>query len=369
MNAVPEQLRSWAEISPDAMLANLQWIRTKAGANGHLMAVLKADAYGQGLINTAKILDSQGLAFFGLANADEASRLADAGIQTRLFLLGPSFPAEREIIVQRDFVPCLSNMEEAESFASIAQAKGKKLRAHLAVDTGMGRGGFSISELDASLTKLLAMPQLIIEGIGSHLSSADEDPDFTRKQISQFEKQVARFQSISQPSYIHLSNSAGILGYEAGSCNLARPGLAIYGICPLGKYQEHLTPSMRLMSRVSIVRDLAKGSTVSYGHSFRSDKPMRTATVGIGYGDGYPRALSEKGAYVLIRGQKCPLLGRVTMDQIVVDVTQLPTVQAGDPVELFGPNLLVSQVAKWAGTIPWEILTGITPRVKRIFFD
>ncbi len=371
MNGVPDNLRSWAEIDLGAMRHNLAHVGQLVGSEVSLMAVLKADAYGHGLSKIGLALDSEAIAFIGLANAAEASRLHEKGVKTRLFLLGPTFPGERPEIVEKGFIPCLSNLKEAQHFSQLATEMGKVATVHLAVDTGMGRGGFSAEELESTLPELLELPNLKIQGIGSHLSSADEDEDFTKRQIAKFSEQVERLRAHIEPEFIHLSNSAGLLGYERGICNLVRPGLLLYGISPMANHQHQngLQPVMRLMSRVTIVRQLGAGATISYGHSFQADKPMRTATIGIGYGDGYPRAVSDAGAYVLINGERCPLLGRVTMDQIVVDVSHLASVEAGDEVELFGPNLLVTQVAEWAGTIPWEIFTGITPRVQRIFLN
>ena len=211
-----------------------------------------------------------------------------------------------------------------------------------------------------------ALPNLEIEGIGSHLPSADEDEDFTRAQFAKYAEILRSLGGPERFRWRHLSNSAGLLGYGRESCNLARPGLMLYGISPLPRHPVKLKNVMSLKSRVTLVRTLPAGHGVSYGRAFVTTRPTRVATVGIGYGDGYPRHLSGNGAEAFIRGRRFPLLGRVTMDQIMVDVTG-SDVAEGDEVELFGPNIRVDEVAAKAGTIAWEILTGITPRVVRVY--
>lgn len=329
------------------------------------MAVVKAGAYGHGLEEIARRLATDEVAFFGVANVGEARRIADAGVTTRIYLLGATWEAERAEIVHRDWTPCLSTLSEAQHFSDLATAAGKTLRCHLSVDTGMGRGGFLPDALPTLLPKLEALPGIDIEGIGSHLPSADEDEVFTRQQVALFADTVTRLGGSSRFRWIHLNNSAGLLGYDRGPCNLARPGLMTYGISPLPGFGERLRNVMTLKSRVTLVRTLPAGHGVSYGRSFVTTRPTEVATVGIGYGDGYPRHLSGQGAEVVIHSQRFPVLGRVTMDQIMVDVTGSGIV-AGAEVELFGPHLRVDELATKAGTIAWEILTGITPRVLRL---
>ena len=224
---------------------------------------------------------------------------------------------------------------------------------------------FEFNQKSVVMAALDGLRNLEIEGIGSHLPSADEDPDFTRRQIAAFHEILDRIGGASRFKWRHLLNSAGLLGYERGLCNLARPGLMIYGVSPLPGFQHRLATVMTLKSRVTLLRTLPAGHGVSYGRQFVTVRPTRVATVGIGYGDGYPRHVSGKGAEVFIQGRRCPILGRVTMDQIMVDVTEAPGVCEGDEVEMFGPNIPVTEIAEKAGTIAWEIFTGITPRVMR----
>jgi alanine racemase len=359
----PSPPRAWAEIDLEALRHNLEVSREQSGCE--VMAVVKAGAYGHGLEEIAQALASNNIAFFGVANVGEARRIANAGVTTPIYLLGATWSEERAEIVDRNWTPCLSTLEEARQFSDLAIAGGKRLKVHISIDTGMGRGGFIPVGLPDILTQLEALPGIEIEGIGSHLPSADEDEEFTRSQFASFRETLDSLGGPSRFRWIHLSNSAGLLGYKNDPCNLVRPGLMLYGISPIPGHQEKLQNVMTLMSRVTLVRNLPKGHGISYGRAFVTTRETRVATVGIGYGDGYPRHLSGQGAEVFIRNRRFPILGRVTMDQIMIDVTD-SEVEAGDAVELFGPNIRVDEVATKAGTIAWEILTGITPRVVRI---
>ncbi|MBC8128488.1 MAG: alanine racemase [Gloeobacteraceae cyanobacterium ES-bin-144] len=359
--------RAWAEVDLAALRRNLEISSEACG--GEVMVVVKAGAYGHGLEEVAKVLAHENIAFFGVANVGEARRIRNAGVTNRIYLLGATWAGEREEIVAQDWTPCLSTLEEAEHFNRLAMASGKKLKVHLAVDTGMGRGGFLQDELPGVMPVLDGLAHLEIEGIGSHLPSADEDPEFTHKQIACFHAIVEKIGGSRRFKWRHLLNSAGLLGYEHGLCNLARPGLMLYGVSPMPGFQGNLSTVMTLKSRVTLVRTLPAGHGVSYGRQFVTTKPTRVATIGIGYGDGYPRHVSGMGAEVFVGGCRCPLLGRVTMDQVMADVTDAGEVKEGDEVEMFGSNISVAEIAEKAGTIVWEIFTGITPRVVRCYLN
>ena len=357
--------RAWAEIELSALRYNLRVAREVGGCE--VMPVVKAGAYGHGLEEIARTLATEDIAFFGVANVGEARRIRHAGVSNRIYLLGATWSEEREEVVAQDWTPCLSSLDEARHFNELAADVGTRLKVHLAVDTGMGRGGFVAEDLPKVLTELLKLEHLEIEGLGSHLPSADEDREFTLGQFACFEKVLAELGGVDRFRWRHLSSSAGLLDYPAGSCNLTRPGLLLYGISPLPEHQKKLRTVMTLKSRVTLIRTLPPGHGVSYGRSFVTTRSTRVATVGIGYGDGYPRHVSGNGAEVSIRGQRFPLLGRVTMDQVMIDVTDGPAVTEGDEVEMFGPNISVAEIAAKASTISWEIFTGITPRVTRVY--
>jgi len=357
--------RAWAEIDLAALRKNLRAARVASGVD--MMAVVKAGAYGHGLEEVAKALAGENLAFFGVANVGEARRIRLAGVPTRVYLLGATWAGEREEIVARDWTPCLSTLDEAEHFNRLARSAGKPLKVHLAVDTGMGRGGFLQDSLPDTMAALERMAHLEIEGIGSHLPAADEDEPFTRGQIARYRAILDELGGPARFQWRHLLNSAGLLAYDRAGCNLARPGLMLYGVSPVPGFEHQLATVMTLKSRVTLVRTLPAGHGVSYGRQFVTTQPTRVATIGIGYGDGYPRHVSGNGAQVCIHGRRCPILGRVTMDQIMVDVTAADVVREGDEVEMFGPNIPVTEIAAKAGTIAWEIFTGITPRVMRCY--
>jgi len=348
------------------MKRNLEVAREASGCA--LMAVVKAGAYGHGLEDVAKSLSKEDIEFFGVANVGEARRVRDAGVETRIYLLGATWSEERAEIVARDWTPCISSLPEAREFNALAAAAGKVLKVHLAVDTGMGRGGFVADHLPQVMADLAELPHLEIEGLGSHLPSADEDEEFTKRQFDRYRAVITELGGVETFKWRHLSNSAGLLGYDGSGCNLARPGLMLYGVSPLPDHQAKLSTVMSLKSRVTLVRELPAGHGVSYGRQFVTTRPTKVATVGVGYGDGYPRHISGKGGEVWIRGRRFPILGRVTMDQTMVDVTDATDdIQEGDEVEMFGPNLPVQEIAGKAGVIVWEIFTGITPRVKRCY--
>jgi alanine racemase len=362
--------RAWAEINLAHLQHNLRVVRERQ--QGAVMAVLKAGAYGHGIEKIAAALEDLpseiAPLFFGVASVIEARRLAHVGIRTRIYLLGPTCPFEREEIVAYGWTPSISSMDEAIEFDQLTQQSKRsgKLKVHLTVDTGMGRGGFLPAQLIEAISELDKLEYLEIEGIGSHLPSADEDEDFTRDQFRRFDSLVENL-GVERFRYIHLANSAGVLGYQSQYTNLFRPGLMIYGVSPLPTHQTELRPVLSLKSKVSLVRTLPAGQGISYGRDTILEKDTRVATIGIGYGDGYPRSMPPSKTSVLIKGERCPLLGRVTMDQVMVDVSAIPDCQSGDEVELFGENILVTEVAELAETIPWAVLTGITPRVTRTY--
>ncbi len=345
-----------------ALRQNLAYARS-LNPSCSLMGVVKANAYGHGIKRIAKAFSEEKVEFLGVANCGEARRIAETGIKTEIYVLGPTFPDERPEIVKNNWRASISNIQEANHFNELAQAAENKLAVHLTLDTGMGRGGFLPEDAAAGAAHIESLSHLTLEGAGSHLPSADEDRDFTLRQMKQFEDIISHLPTLK---YVHLSNSAGITDYHAGSCNLMRPGLILYGASPLPEYQDKLSAVMSLMSRVSLIRTLPAGHGISYGRQTILKKDTRVATIGIGYGDGYPRSLSNQGAEVYIRGRRFPVLGRVTMDQIMVDISDDDSISTGDSVELFGKNILVTEVAEKAGTIAWEIFTGITPRVTRV---
>ncbi len=236
------------------------------------------------------------------------------------------------------------------------------------VDTGMGRMGVLAADLPALRARVEGLPALRLAGVVTHLPSPDEDAAFTTEQLERF-AQLAT--NLPPGVHIQAQNSAGLIGYPRDGCNLVRPGLMLYGSSPLPDFQSRLRPALTLKTRVTLVRDLPAGWGVSYGRTFVTPRPMRVGTLAAGYADGYQRHLSNAGTDVLVRGRRCPLLGRVTMDQIMIDLSALPEVGPGEEVVLLGrqgrEEILAAELAQRAGTIPWEIFTGLTTRVGRYY--
>jgi alanine racemase len=361
--------RCFAEISVAALRHNAKVLRR----HDEILAVVKANAYGHGASIVAKALEGV-VTVFGVANLHEAEELRTTGVKTPILLLGACLPREREDALRHGFQVTASSMEEATAYDEIAGKLGITAHVHCVLDTGMGRMGFTEAQWTNETASVLHdFTHIIWEGLCSHFPSADEDETFTQAQVERFHDLVqVGWDAGFLPGWVHLGNSAGLLGYPpADFCNLSRPGLALYGVSPLPDKQDQLRPALTWKTRVLMVRELPAGHGISYGRTKILEKPTQVATLACGYGDGYPRQVSGKGAAVLIHGQRCPLLGRVTMDQIMVDVTGLAEpVKLGEEAVLLGTQgnetISAMDLAKQADTIAWHIFTGITARVDRV---
>jgi alanine racemase len=250
----------------------------------------------------------------------------------------------------------------------LAYSRYGQVSVNFKIDTGMGRAGCAVASALDEVRRVLAMHGVILHSISTHLPSADEDAVFTLEQLEEFDALAAELRSLARDAKFHVLNSAGVLTRPEHRHDLVRPGLILYGVSPLPEYSSQIEPVLSWKSRVVLLRELPAGSSVSYGRSFIAEKPIRTALVAVGYADGFPRQVSGRGASVLVRGVRCGVLGRVTMDQIVVDVSQVCGVALGDEVTLIGcdgtEKIDVSELACQAGTISWEILAGIGRRVE-----
>jgi alanine racemase len=361
--------RCWAEIDIESMRYNIRAIRSMVGDGVRIVAVVKADAYGHGLSEVACRIDRD-VDLFGVANLTEGQTIRSAGARTPVLILGPALPEERPEIVEEAFIPTVSTIEEAAGYAECVRS-GERLPIHLVVDTGMGRIGLWKEEADHVLRAIREMPQLQLTALSTHLPVADEDEDYTDRQLERFRAEAGRLLAQDEPATV--LNSAGVMrfGNRARPGDLVRVGLSAYGASPLGEFQERFRPAMTLKTRITLVRTLGPGRSISYGRTFVTPGQMTVATLAAGYGDGIDRHLSGQEADVLIRGRRCRLLGRVTMDQIVVDVSHLDRVQPGEEVVLIGrqgdEEILAVELATKAGTIAWEIFTGITRRVVRVY--
>ena len=362
-----ELYRAWAEVDTDAMKHNLRVVQ-RALPHHMRMPIVKAEAYGHGLEGVVRALDGEDIPFFGVATIAEAARVREAGCRTCPFIIGPCFPAERDAIVQHEWRAALSSPEEAEHFNSLGRLYNKKVHLHLSIDTGMGRAGLLPHGIDELMEKLPGCEMLHIEGVFSHLSAASEDISFTHRQIASFERAVSQLSEKMSFDYRHLCSSSAVFNYNAPCTNMVRLGRILYGYSPMpSPYNKELRNTLTLYSRVTLVRTLPDNHGVSYNHTYITTAPTRVATIGIGFADGYLHYLSNTGARVYLNGSYCPVLGRVTMDQIMVDVTHMNKVEAGDIAEIMGPHVPWQELTARAGTIPSNVITSISSRVPRIY--
>ncbi len=357
--------RCWAEVDHAALRHNVQAVRQSIGEKSGIIAVVKADGYGHGASEVARTL-SPFVEQFGVATLGEARAVHPAVPDKDLLVLSPCLPSEREAAVGEGFIPVVSSTAEAKAYARLAL--GKPVRIHLSIDTGMGRIGVWKDEAITTAQEIAAREGIEVESVSTHLPVADSDPVFTTQELQEWDTLAAHLRPIFPRAKFHALNSAASLERPQYAADRVRPGLALYGISPLPDFQRLLRPALALKTRITLVRDVGPGRGISYGRDFITTKPMRVATLAAGYADGYPRQASNHGAQVLIRGKRCPILGRVTMDQFMVDVTDLPRdVAPGEEVVLFGKQgdgeITVGEVAGWAGTITWDVLTRLGKRV------
>jgi alanine racemase len=361
--------RTWVEIDLEALRHNVAAVRAHLGERVQIMAVVKANAYGHGVGPVVAALAGR-VEMFGVANLREAMEVREQLADAPVFILGPALPEERGEIVARRFVPAICSLEEARAYAALAGRE--PFEVHLKIDTGMGRVGIWESDAVAAAREILALPGLRVTGFASHLPVADEDDAFTREQLARFHRIASelRLLGLAQP-VVHVENSAGIIGFPAQAEDMVRAGLMLYGSAPRAEFQPRLRAVMTWKTRITLLRTAPVGHGISYGRTFQTTHPTRVATLAVGYADGYQRHLSGRGAEVLIRGVRCPVLGRVTMDQIIAGVTALPELEVGEEVVLIGrqgsEEILAAELAEKAGTIAWEIFTGVGPRVERVY--
>ena len=356
--------RCWAEIDRDALRHNARVVRERIGS-AEMLAVVKANAYGHGLMGCAETLAEQ-VQLFGVANLGEAVALRER-FHLPVIILGPSLPEELPTIIERGFIPTISTFDEAQAFDRV----GKTL-INFKVDTGMGRMGAVEGEAVEIFKRVAKLPKIDIHSISTHMPVSDVDTEYTKDQLVRFRKVVKEIRAVVPGIYkAHVLQSAGTLGFSETVDEIVRAGIILYGISPLPEFQNLLKPAMIWKTRIGLVRDVPKGASISYGRTFITPKPMRVATLTAGYADGYPRHLSNVGAEMLVRRKRCPLLGRVTMDLMVIDVSSLPDVEVGDEVVLLGrqgdAEIPCAELAEKAGTITWEITTRVGQRVRRVF--
>jgi alanine racemase len=355
-----DHMRVWSEIDPAALRHNAEFVKLHTGTS--LIAVVKANAYGHGVANVAPAL-SDVAELFAVANVEEAAAVRSLAPEKSILLLSPCLPEERRAAVKLGCIATVSSAAEAGAF-------GPSAKASLKVDTGMGRIGIWHAQALGEIERILAIPDLELHSVATHLPVADEDETFTSRQLADFAEFAEKVRKLAPEMKFHALNSAGICAYPERAFDFVRAGLMLYGSASIPSFQSQLRPALAWKSRILLVREVPEGRGISYGRTFITPGPMRIATLAVGYADGYPRQASGRGACVLIGGCRCALLGRVTMDQILVDVSAVPEAKIGDEAVLIGTQggeiILASEVAQWSGTIAWHIFTGIGGRTKRI---
>jgi alanine racemase len=360
--------RCWAEIDQSALRHNAAVVRERLGPGVELLAVVKANGYGHGMVGVAKAL-AQDAQFFGVANLEEATILRRE-VSHPLIILGPALPAERSPIAEGGFIPSVSTFEEAMEFDRVAQRA--PVAINFVIDTGMGRMGVPEAEAMALFKKVAALPNIKIHSLSTHLPVSNEDANFTRAELAQFANLVKKLRVEFPGDYkTHVLPSAGVLAFADPPFDIVRAGLMLYGIAPFPEFQKLLRPVLTWKTRISLIRNMPAGHGISYGRTFITPRKMRVATLSAGYADGYPRHLSNCDAAVLVRGQRCPLLGRVTMDLMMIDVSHIDSAEVGDEVVLLGRQIdeevSATELADRANTISWEIVTRIGSRVRRVY--
>ena len=366
-------VRTWAEIDLDALAHNYRLLRGLA-PGARFLGLVKANAYGHGAVRIGRKLQELGADMLAVACLDEAVELREAGITIPVLCLGQTPPELAPELLEYDITQTVGDLETGEALSAAAVAAGKTLKIHVKVDTGMGRLGFVWGEPPTAqaardIIVLSTLPGLEAEGIFTHFANADGDRDYTGLQEERFREalQVLADCGVSFEIY-HCAASAAVLNYPWSHPNMIRPGIALYGYVPDPSVADPgLRPVMTVKSRISVVRELPAGSKISYGCTAELERDSRIAVLPIGYGDGYPRSLSNR-MEVLIHEKTCPIVGRICMDMCMADVTDAPGVKAGDVAAVYGPGL-TDRAAELAGTIPYELLCQLTPRIPRLYLE
>jgi alanine racemase len=368
---------TWAEIDLEALAANFNIVKNHVGPDVNVMTVVKANAYGHGATECAPRLEREGANWFGVALPEEGIELRDAGITKPILCLAGFWSGQAETLIARNLVPVVYRLDVIEAFDRAARERGVVADVHVKIDTGMGRLGVRFDEVSEFASALKGFPNIRIDGLMTHFAAADEPScgPLTQDQIDRFDGAAVVFRAHGfTPTYQHLANSAGIFGQPGAWGNMVRPGGVLYGlwrdILAPGDRAQDFQPVMSLHSRIALLKWVPPGETVGYGCTFEASRKTLVATIPIGYDDGYMRALSNRG-HAIIRGVYATVIGRISMDLTLIDVTNVPGVQQDDEVILMGHDagLAVSaeDLAKTASTLSYEITCGIGERVPRVY--
>jgi alanine racemase len=366
--------RVTAEVSLAAIRRNINVIRNIIGLRTDIMAVVKADAYGHGSCEVARAALEAGAEWLGVASVAEALQLRKVFPSSRICIMSPFHRDESEEIVLNRFIPFISDFESALSLSKAAQKLRSQIKIHLEVDTGMGRSGVHPDQAARIADLINRLNGIVIDGLMTHFPSAEDDPEYTMQELKQFLQVRQAVEAVDiHLQYLHCAASASILRYPEARLNLVRPGLLLYGMLPPlapGTIIPDVKHALTLKTNILLIRSLAAGSSVSYSRTYTMKRQSRIASLPVGYGDGYPRELSNIG-HVLICGQKAPIVGRVCMDVTLVDVTDIPQASVGSEAILIGKQgneqILAEDLARMIHTTEHDITTRLTSRVQRVF--
>lgn len=373
-----EYERVYAEIDLNAIKENVLAMKKHIAAGTKILAVIKTDGYGHGAIPIANELEKEDSVYgFAVATAEEALDLRKNNIQKPILILGYTFPGKYEELIKNHISMALFREDSLLEIAKVAEQIGQKALVHIKVDTGMGRIGIRPNDEGVAFAgEILHSPYLCLEGVFTHFAKADEEnKEFTYGQLNKFNEFVSKIEKTYAYNIPikHASNSAGIIDISKANLDLVRAGIILYGLWPsdeVSKEKISLKPALSLYSTIVYIKEVEKGTPISYGGKFVADRKMKIATIPVGYGDGYPRSLSNKG-YVLINGKKAPILGRVCMDQFMADVTHIEDVKMGDRVTLIGEDkeerITVEELGEIADKFNYEFVCGLSKRIPRIF--
>ena len=370
--------RVWAEVDLDAIWENMVHMKENIAENTKILAVIKTDGYGHGGVPLAKMLEQLDFMFgYAAATYEEAHVLREAGVKKPILILGYTFPYCYEELIREEIRPAVYRRDTVEELAAAAAKVGKKAKVHIKVDTGMGRIGITPDEEGLEFVRfLIEHPELEVEGIFTHFAKSDEtDKTSANHQLELFQDFIKKIQTelgITIPVK-HCSNSAAILEMPQANMDMVRAGITTYGLYPSEEVSKDIVPlraAMSLYSHIVYCKTIHSGQSVSYGGLFTAQKDTRVATIPVGYGDGYPRSLSGKG-YVLIHGKKAPILGRVCMDQFMVDISEIPEAMDGDKVTLLGMDgterITAEELGELSGRFNYEFVCDLGKRIPRVY--
>ena len=370
--------RVWAEVDLDAIWENMVHMKENIAENTNILAVIKTDGYGHGGVPIAKMLEQLDFMFgYAAATYEEAHVLREAGVKKPILILGYTFPYCYEELIREEIRPAVYRRDTVEELVAAAAKVGQKAKVHIKVDTGMGRIGITPDEEGLEFVRfLMGHPELEVEGIFTHFAKSDEeDKTSAYHQLALFQNFIDRIQTelgLTIPVK-HCSNSAAILEMPQANMDMVRAGITTYGLYPSEEVSKDIVPlraAMSLYSHIVYCKTIHAGQSVSYGGLFTAQKDTRVATIPVGYGDGYPRSLSGKG-YVLIRGKKAPILGRVCMDQFMVDISEIPGVMEGDKVTLLGVDgterITAEELGELSGRFNYEFVCDLGKRIPRVY--